>query len=314
MKRRRFIGLLALGAVVAPARAAFAHHEALFGPQASLAVESEAFVSVQSHEHVFGSGATLDRETTFIFSGGVTPFRRVPWSVSLVVPYTYEDARAPAGDQTGPFSSCGGCLARENLLVSTSYRFDFKRLQQATGKDGNFALVSGSLEPPTGEKDYAAFDGPWNGILAAMAGVEWSRYSAVGLGYYRLNERDGSGSTKGNNWLAGLGFAYTLIDEASALLSFQLGIAAELHERDVLAGAPVADSGGWEIFASPTVVWAPAAHVRLFGYVSLPLTQSYRSASQEDAWRGGVGIIYSFDRPVGPRSEEGPATSGGERS
>ncbi len=190
-----------------------AHHEALFGPQSSLAVESEGFVSLQAHEHVFGVGSTYDQETAYIVSAGVSPFRHLPWSFTLVQTYTYENARTPQGNQAGPESSCGGCVARENVLVSTSYRFDFTGLKRATGKDGNFALLSAAIEPPTGEKDYAPFHGPVNYILAAMAGVEWSHFSTVGLGYYRLNAADGSGSKKGNNWLAGLGFAYTRVDE-----------------------------------------------------------------------------------------------------
>jgi hypothetical protein len=306
----RAVWLTVLVCALAPARVALAHHEALFGPQSSLAVESEAFVSVQSHAHVFGSGPSLDRETTFILSAGVTPFRTVPWSLTLVLPYTYEDARSPTGDQTGPFSSCGGCLARENALVSTAYRFDYSGLQRSTGKDGNFALASASLEPPTGSKDYLAFQGPWNGILAAMTGFEWSHYAVVGLGYYRVNARDDQGSKKGNNWLAGLGFAYTPIDEAKRLLSLQIGLAGEFHERDVLTGAEVPVSGGWETFASPTVVWAPVAHVRLFGYVSIPVVQSYRSATQEDQWRGGLGVIYSFDRPSAVVNVPPPPGSG----
>lgn len=282
---------------------AHAHHEALFGPQSSLAVESEAFVSLQGHEHVSGTGGSLNQESTYILSGGITPFRTIPWSITLVQAYTFQAARSPTGNQTGPFSSCGGCFTRENLLVSTSYRFDFTGLQGATGKGGNFALLSGSLEPPTGAKDYAPLHGPFNGILAAMTGFEWNHFAAVGLGYYRLNSTDGGGSKKGNNWLGGLGFAYTPVDEAARLLSVQMGLATELHDRDVLGGAEIAESGGWEIFASPTVVWSPAAHMRFFTYVSLPVVQHYRSISQEDRFRAGLGIIYSFDRGEGPPIE-----------
>ena len=282
--------------VLLAARAAGAHHEALFGPQSSLAVESEAFVSLQGHEHVTGVGASATQESTYILSAGITPFRAVPWSVTLVQAYTFQTTPSPTGNQTGPFSSCGGCFSRENMLVSTSYRFDFAGLQRLTGKDGNFALVSGSLEPPTGAKDYPAFRGPWNGILAAMAGIEWSHFSTVALGYYRLNATDASGSKKGNNWLGGLGFAYTPLDAHDGLFSVQLGLAAEVHERDVLGGNEIAASGGAELFTSPTVVWSPEAHMRFFTYVSLPVTQSYRSPSQEDRWRAGVGVIYSFER------------------
>ncbi len=278
---------------------ASAHHEALFGPQSSLAVESEGFVSLQAHEHVFGKGDTYDQETAYIVSAGVSPFRSIPWSLTLVQTFTYENTRTPQGNQTGPLSSCGGCIARENALLSTSYRFDFTDLQRATGKDGNFALLSGALEPPTGDKDYAAFRGPVNYIFAAMAGFEWSHFSSVALGYYRLNATDGSGSKKGNNWLAGLGFAYTPVDDPDRMISFQVGLAAEVHDPDVIGGASLV-SGGWEIFASPTVVWMPAAHTRFFMYASLPVGQDYTADYQFDYWRAGLGVIYSFDRAPEP--------------
>jgi hypothetical protein len=286
-------GVAVLG-LVSPTPA-WAHHEALFGPQSSLAVESEGFVSLQAHEHVFGVGNSYDQETAYIVSAGVMPFRSLPWSFTLVQSYTYENARAPQGEQTGPLSSCGGCVARENLLVSTSYRFDFTGLQRATSKDGNFALVSAAIEPPTGEKDYALLHGPVNYIFAAMAGVEWNHFATVGLGYYRLNTPDDMGSKKGNNWLAGLGFAYTPVDESVRMISLQMGLAAELHDADVIGGADLV-SGGWEVFASPTVVWMPAARTRFFMYVSVPVAQGYLADYQVDHWRAGLGVIYSFER------------------
>jgi hypothetical protein len=279
--------------VLSASRRAAAHHEALFGPQSSLAVESEGFVSFQAHEHVFGLKDTYDQETAYIVSAGVTPFRAIPWSVTLVQTYTYENARTPQGNQTGPLSSCAGCVERENLLASTSYRFDFTGLQRATGKDGNFALVSAAIEPPTGEKDYAPLHGPMNYIFAAMAGVEWSHFAAVGLGYYRLDTPDSMGSKKGNNWLAGIGFAYTPVDERDRMLSVQMGLAAEVHDPDVIGGAGLV-SGGWEVLASPTVVWAPAARTRFFLYASLPLFEDYEADYQVDLWRAGLGVIYSF--------------------
>lgn len=151
-----------------------------------------------------------------------------------------------------------------------------------TGKDGNFALLSASFEPPTGNKDYAPFHGPVNYIFAGMTGVEWRRYSIVGLGYYRINTADSTGSKKGNNWLAALGFAYTPVDERTRLFSVQFGVASEIHEKDRNAGATVDPSGGWEVFASPTIVWSAGAHWRSFTYVSFPVAQSCEAASQED--------------------------------
>ena len=80
--------VLAAGIVFASSKRAGAHHEALFGPQSSLAVESEGFVSLQAHEHVFGTGDSYDQETNYILSGGITPFRKIPWSFAVVQSFT----------------------------------------------------------------------------------------------------------------------------------------------------------------------------------------------------------------------------------
>jgi hypothetical protein len=84
------------------------------------------------------------------------------------------------------------------------------------------------------------------------------------------------------------------VDERTRLFSVQFGVASEIHEKDGRAGAPIDASGGWEIFASPTVVWSAGARWRSFMYVSLPVVQDYAAESQEDRWRAGLGVIYSF--------------------
>jgi hypothetical protein len=272
-----------------------------------MAVESDGFVSLQTHARSYGVGSSYDQEAVYIVSAGLTPFRTVPWALTLAQPFTYENARTPQGDGTGPLSSCHGCVARENLLLGTSYRFDFAGLKRATGKDGNFALLSAAIEPPTGDKDYAPSHGPTNGIFAAMAGVEWGPWSTVALGYYRLNAADSTGSKKGNNWFAALGGACTPVDGRSRMISFQIGLAAEVHDPDRVDGADVV-SGGWEVLASPTVVWMPAAQVRFFTYVSLPVAEGYRADYQTDHFRAGLGIIYSFDRASPPSEPVMPAT------
>jgi hypothetical protein len=297
--RCRSVAVLAGALGLVAACPAEAHHEALFGPQSSLAVESQGFVSLQVHEHATGSGNNYEREASFIVSGGVSPLQGIPWTVTVVVPVTYDYARTPTGLRAGLYSSCRGCFAPENLLLSTSYRFPFKALERVTGKDGNFALLSASLEPPTGAKDYAPLKGPTNYLFAGMLGFEWREFAAVALGYYRVNALDYADAKKGNNGLAAVGFAYTPVDEDSRMVSLQLGLAGEVHERDVFGGAPLAATGGAEIFASPTVLWGPSKHLRFFLYGSLPVVQSYRSITQKDRWRAGTGVIYSFDRTPG---------------
>jgi hypothetical protein len=45
-----------------------------------------------------------------------------------------------------------------------------------------------------------------------MAGLERGAWSAVALGYYRRNTPDVTSSKKGDNFLVGLGVAYTPFD------------------------------------------------------------------------------------------------------
>lgn len=128
-----------------------------------------------------------------------------------------------------------------------------------------------------------------------MVGIEWDQFSAVGLGYYRLNGLDTTSSKKGDNFLVGLGVAYTPVDTHGKMLSFQIGVGEEVHARDVDHAMTVDASGGAETIVSPTIVGSPMEHLRIFALVSLPVAQSYRSDSQTDRWRAGVGLIYSFD-------------------
>jgi hypothetical protein len=127
-----------------------------------------------------------------------------------------------------------------------------------------------------------------------MIGFEWRELSAVVLGYYQVNARGDRDAKKGNNGLAALGLGFTPLDEPGRMVSFQVGLAAEVHERDVQAGKLVAASGGAEFLASPTVVWGPSRRLRFFLYGSIPFAQSYRATAQEDRWRAGAGIIRSF--------------------
>jgi hypothetical protein len=295
LSRGPLAATLAVTLVLATTRVASAHHEALFGPQSSLAVESEGFVSLQNHAHAYGTNGTQSNESTYILSAGISPVRDVPWAVAVVQPFTYQTTAAPTpAGSSGPFSACDGCFRRENNLVSTSYRFDFRSLREAWGKDGNFALVSFALEPPTGNKDYETLKGPFNFITAGMAGLEWSSFSAVALGYYRRNSPDSTDSKKGDNFLLGLGFAYTPVDAEDSMISFQLGLGDEYHLADVDHGVSV--GGGNEVLLSPTVVASPRRHFRVFALASFPLAQAYSADYQVDRWRVGVGVIYSFER------------------
>ena len=289
----RIVAPVVLAAMLCAGRAD-AHHEALFGPQSSLAVEAPAFVSMQAFMRATGKTSPRGQESTFILSGGVSPFHEVPIGFALIQPFTYETTNAP-NDQSGPFFSCNGCFRAENTLLTTQYRFGFEGLQRSTGKDGNFAMVSAGVELPTGNKEHRSFEGPLNGVAAGLVAFEWSSFSVLALGYYRAHGKN-DGAKKGDIGLYGGGFAYTPIDREDSLLSFQLGISHELHARDWILDQRIDQSGGWVVLASPTIVWSPVARVSIFALVSLPLAQSFRDDGSRDRYRLGLGLVYAFSR------------------
>jgi hypothetical protein len=288
---------LAFAASVFIPEAASAHHEALFGPQSSLAVEAQGFVSLQTHLHAYGVNGQQTMETTTILSGGLQLDKRVPLGIVLVQSFTYQTSRAPSQPgSTGPFTVCDGCTRLENTLLGAQYRFDFKRLQRAWGSDGNFALLSAAIELPTGNKDYPSLTGPVNFIVAAMVGLEKGKWASVALAYYRINTPDYASSKKGDNFLVALGGAYTPIERNGRTLSLQLGLGYEHHLRDIDHGTSVTESGGGQLLVSPTVVGSPIRSLRIFVLGTFPIAQAMRGDTNVERWRAGVGLIYSFDR------------------
>jgi hypothetical protein len=45
---------------------------------------------------------------------------------------------------------------------------------------------------------------------------------------------------------------------------------------------------------NPTIVFKPSESWQLFALVSLPMAQRIRDAGEQDEWRLGAGLMYSF--------------------
>src|ERR1051325_7342264 len=67
----------------------YAHHEAMFGPQSSAVLSPGIFVSAQLFDKEEGKDNEKRRETTTVYSVGVTPFRDKPLSIAFVLPITF---------------------------------------------------------------------------------------------------------------------------------------------------------------------------------------------------------------------------------
>src|SRR6266849_2561693 len=79
--------------LLTPARA-FAHHEAIFGPQSSAVLSPTTFLSAQVFDKEQGHDEDQRRETTTVYSFGFKPLKKSPLSLAFVVPVTF--ASGPA--------------------------------------------------------------------------------------------------------------------------------------------------------------------------------------------------------------------------
>ena len=79
---------------------AFAHDEALFGPQSAAVLSAVRFASAQVFTRETGPEGDRRRQTTTVFSAGMQPFKR-PLSVAVVVPVSFIGRTSTAAGRTG---------------------------------------------------------------------------------------------------------------------------------------------------------------------------------------------------------------------
>jgi len=279
--RRSVLLTAALAVTLGAPHDARAHHEAIFGPQSALVMSSSKYVSFQTYVRRTGSAQARATETTGLVSAGVSPFRRIPLSFTAILPVS----RISENGTT--FSG------REDMILGARYRVDFSGLQDRFGKEGNFAMVMGAAEFPSGNVDHKAFAGPMDYMAAALGSVEKGSMSGIAYGFGRMHGTSGNTRT-GNNVFLGGGLAWTPLDQPSSkyLLSFQAGLSHEMYFKDTFAGVKDPATGGWGTLLHPTIVWGPGGRVLLFGSTSFPVAQSYRDPSSKDRWRFGVGVVW----------------------
>ena len=129
--------LLTLG-LLAPTPA-YAHHEAIFGPQSSAVLSAGRFASAQVFTRDTGTTEERMRQTTTVFSAGMQPFKR-PVSVAVVVPLSFVDNASGGGTRSG----------FEDALVSVRYRAESEPFTEALGMEETYFMGVGGIELPTG--------------------------------------------------------------------------------------------------------------------------------------------------------------------
>jgi hypothetical protein len=267
--------------MTAVATLASAHHEAIFGPQSSLILSPPGFVSTQAFTKRLGPNGR--QETTFVLSGGVTPWKQVPVSFALTVP-------ASVATENGSVHK-----GMENLVLGMRYRYDFEGLQRSWGKDGNFVMAVGAVEPPTGTMDYKALHGPTNYLGAVITSLECGYFGASFFTLLRREGTDSAGEKRGDELIFGGGLALTPWDNPGRMLSFQLGFSEENHLPARTSAGATAGTGGYEVMLTPAVVGSPHRHLHLFALFSLPVFEGMRDPDERARWRAGAGVTWLLE-------------------
>jgi hypothetical protein len=281
--RTHYLCLLLVLVAAAPA---YAHHEAMFGPQSAAVLSPKIFVAGQVFNKETGKDTVRQREMTIVGSLGFTPIKGKPLSMALVLPVTI----ASGIPEPRPGLASWGW---EDTLVTARYRQNTPTLTSALHVDQTYVMGVGGLELPTGTYDHPFGKGAYGGMTAALVSVEKKPVALIGYGYYHhrgeYNEFRDSG-----NMFAGGGFAYTPIDDEAAgkLFSLQLGMSYERTFQEEINGMPVTESGASGVFMHPGIVVAASPNVQIFGLVSLPLTQQWRSLDDRQRFRLGTGVIW----------------------
>jgi hypothetical protein len=265
----------------------YAHHEAMFGPQSSAVLSPGIFISAQLFDKEEGKDDQERRETTTVYSVGVTPVKGKPLSIAFVLPMTFASG---VPDPSTPGSASHGF---EDTLLSARYRVDAKGLASSWGLDQTYVMGVGGLEMPTGTIDHPFGEGAFGQIVAGLFSVEKRPVAAIAYAYYH-HRGEHNGLRDSGNMFAGTGVAYTPIDDEARgkLFSLQLGLSYEQTFASEINGVPQADSGASGIFLHPGVVFSATPSVQFFGLVSLPLAQQWNSVVDRQRFRLGTGVIW----------------------
>lgn len=260
---------------------AYAHHEAIFGPQSSAVLSAGQFASAQVFTRETGDEGDRRRQTTTVFSAGMQPFKR-PLSVALVVPVSFIGATGTSGGRTGI----------EDVLIGARYRMESQQFTEALGLDESYFMGVGGLEIPTGTIDHAFGRGAPGAIAAGLMSIERRPFSLIGYGYYH-HTGVYQGSRESGNVFFGTGGAWTPIDDLQTgrLVSVQVGLSHERTFAQEQNGMALPNSGGSGLFVHEGLVWGVNEHVQLFALLSLPITQQWRAPEDRQRLRFGAGTI-----------------------
>lgn len=145
-----------------------APHEAIFGPQSSLVMSADKFVSLQVFGRRLGTSDSKTDETTTLVSAGVRLSKQRPLTFAAILPYSWISERGQARTS-----------GAEDIVLGLRYRHDLKGLLEKWEREGNFLMGMGAFELNNGSIDHRAWSGPLDPMGAVLASVERGKIVSV---------------------------------------------------------------------------------------------------------------------------------------
>jgi len=262
-------------AVIQPASA----HEPIFAPGAHTHSKGLTEISLE-YQRKRSSGAgqkETEQELALEYEYGLTANWVAKVDVPIVDKSVINDGSTGIGD----------------ITLGTKYRFLRKDLP---GKQFSTSALF-QIKLPTGDdtRTPRLGSGSTDFTGGLLHGLESRRWYYNTDARYRLNTEGGGGLKKGNKVLldlvGGVRPVLTSYKKPDTVLFFEINWEDAGH--DSLNGADVADTGGWELFASPGIFWT----YRFFavtGGVQIPIAENLNGSQPTSDYRFKLTTKYSF--------------------
>ena len=269
-----FVGVFA----VTIGQPAFAH-EPIFAPGAHTHSKGlqELSLTYERQRASGGGQKETEQELTLEDEYGLT----ANWTAKVDVPLV---DKSVIGD---------GSTGIGDITLATKYRFLRNDLP---GKQFSTSALF-QIKLPTGDDDASPRlgSGSTDFVGGLLHGLESRRWYYNTDARFRLNTEGGGGLKKGNKVLldlvGGVRPVLTGYKEPDTVLFFEINW--EDAMRDSLNGTDVADTGGWQLFASPGIFWT----YRFFavtGGVQIPIAENLNGTQPTSDYRFKLTTKYSF--------------------
>ncbi len=270
--------VLAIAIALAMVKTAGAH-EPIFTPGAHVhSKDGQELTLAYNRDRKSGGGdREREQELALEYEYGVT----ASWTVKAEIPLV---------DKVGNGKRSSGI---GDAVLGTKYRFlridkpgrqysttALFQIKLPTGSDGRTPRLG------SGSTDFVG------GLLHGLESRRWYYNTAI---RYRLNTEGGGGLEKGDRFLldlvGGIRPVLSGYKEPDTVLFLELNF--ENSERDTLRGGDVADTGGWELFASPGIFWTYGVYAVTAG-IQIPLAENLLGSQPTSDYRFRLTTKYEF--------------------